>query len=201
MTDRRLYMLSSEELDKLPLDEIEDDLAYSVRDLADIQVQLGDRNRTGLDGKRMEEKEYWEWRSRAMKAMKSFQGRVIRMKRYVKSRRRGEYLQSAERMTRLDRNDLPAICGALLNVTRKMFAQFDPAEIDPSEYAIVNLASIVLQEKYGIHIAAITDPSIGQVQARQDEDAAREQSYQARRHGKKPGRAEDTLESGWLDGG
>jgi hypothetical protein len=58
-------------------------LAVAVATLQDIEVQLGDRNRT-IGGGRMEGDEYWEWRQRATRAKTATERQVRGLKAWLR---------------------------------------------------------------------------------------------------------------------
>jgi hypothetical protein len=70
------------------VEEAEARMAELVLDMREIEVQLGDRNRTGSDGQRLSSDEYHAWRQRASVALVYKQREYQLLKRWVRNRRR-----------------------------------------------------------------------------------------------------------------
>lgn len=66
------------------LDEALNEKAKLVVEIQDIQVQLGNRNRTNEQGERLEGKTYWEWRNKATWALAQKQKRVAALKAFIR---------------------------------------------------------------------------------------------------------------------
>jgi len=71
----------------LHMDDAEERARILREAIADIEMQLGDRDRRGLDGERLDGEDYFAWRKRARIALRMKQAELGFIKGWVKSRR------------------------------------------------------------------------------------------------------------------
>lgn len=75
-------------VEPVSVEEAEWRMAELRLEMRQIEVQLGDRNRTGPDGQRLPSHEYHAWRQRASVALAYKQSEYQLLKRWVQTRRR-----------------------------------------------------------------------------------------------------------------
>lgn len=63
-------------VEQLSAEELRAERVQLVNDMAGIRQQLGDRNQTHADGRRLSDEEYWQWRSRATFALRAKEQRL-----------------------------------------------------------------------------------------------------------------------------
>lgn len=130
MLDFRIDHPSIADLDKLPIEEI----VVAVRSLQSDIRRIEDRLARKGEQKTAE---FRDWRRRMLPILQTKLGIVSRTNEYLKGRRRAEYLEGAVRLTSLNPGDLPALCGALLRLTRSLMTDFEEDEVTKEERALV----------------------------------------------------------------
>jgi hypothetical protein len=71
------------------LDEAEERRAQLTLDVQSIQAQLGDKQRTDENGKRLTSKEYWAWKKRAQHALNQRLNELRAVKQWIRDKKRG----------------------------------------------------------------------------------------------------------------
>ncbi len=92
------------------LDQAEELYEQAVEDLQAIQQQLGDRDRT-VNGQRMDSREYFQWRRKAMAALRFASDEVRYYKQAMKDYRRQEADDETRVKLRVATNALSQVCG------------------------------------------------------------------------------------------
>jgi hypothetical protein len=70
--------------------------AQLTKDVQGIQAQLGDRERTDDNGKRLTPKEYWAWKKRAQHALNQKLDHLRSVKSWLRAQRKALSLQNEE---------------------------------------------------------------------------------------------------------
>jgi hypothetical protein len=65
------------------LDEAHSRRLQLISDIQAISAQLGDRNKTSADGKRLTPEEFWAWRSRAVQALHHKEAALRKLKSWI----------------------------------------------------------------------------------------------------------------------
>ena len=112
------------EAEKLKLDLIDR--------VSDIQAQLGLRDKLDAEGRRLSSDAYWDWRRRAVGALKASHSDLRRLNAWIKAARRREM----ERVADVDLDDPRSLIKAAYNLFKKLVA--DEVELDPDEQAVVD---------------------------------------------------------------
>lgn len=118
--------VSATPVSSLTLDEALEERRVLVEESHDIQAQLGDRNKM-VEGRRMSETEYNEWRSKAVHALNVRQTRMAALKEHVRK------LRAAASVTEAgitDTSDLGLLrsCSLLLRKLAREGVEFEPGE-------------------------------------------------------------------------
>lgn len=71
------------------LEEAEEQRAQLTLDVQSIQAQLGDKQRTDENGKRLTSREYWAWKKRAQHALNQRLNDLRAVKQWIRERKRG----------------------------------------------------------------------------------------------------------------
>jgi hypothetical protein len=102
-----------------------------VTEVLDIQTSLGDKNRRGPDGKRMEGKVYWDWRGKAMQALAIKQKRIVELKTQIRAHHGATTVEVAG----LESTDDESLLKAAYELLRTLHDE--EVEFDAKELALI----------------------------------------------------------------
>lgn len=115
------------DIDSLTLDEAEALSQELLEQVQDIDLQLGDRNRTDEHGRRLSSREYSAWRDQARRE----KVQITRIRTQLK-----------KRISQLSPEvDLLRLSGHQVKVLSEMLSEFSQDELDDEEQALVNLVN------------------------------------------------------------
>lgn len=111
-----------------------------LEELNDIQRQLGDRNRTGADGQRMDDDVYWTWRKHAVAALNFKHAEVRRINAWLKERRNAaeaelQRAKAKEGGIEFDNGDPISMLRAAYGVMARMLKDLEDG-LDDDEYSL-----------------------------------------------------------------
>lgn len=119
--------MSDIDVNSLELDQAESLSQDLLERVQDIDLQLGDRNRTDKNGHRLSSREYSAWRDRVRREKVEITRLRTRLKRRIQQ-------LSPEA-------DLLRLSGHQVKVLNELLSEFEPDELEDEERSLVNLIS------------------------------------------------------------
>jgi hypothetical protein len=106
-------------LEGLTLDEALAERQKLINEASDIQAALSDKDKKHPDGTRMSDTEYWDWRKRAIFALRARQRRMSELKEFVRKERYKANAVAADLKDLSDIGLLQAAYGLLRTLSRE----------------------------------------------------------------------------------
>lgn len=135
----------------LTMQQVLDERSELIQEVEDIQAKLGDRNRT-LNGERMGSDAYWEWRKRAINAMRVRQKRMAELKQHLIQLRMNERVEAAKLNDNSDSGLLKAAYDLLMTLISDI-----GGDIDENEQAVVDLLRDRVQRGGVMEVRHVSD--------------------------------------------
>ena len=110
--------------------------------LSEVNIQLGDRNKMTIDGRRVTSDEYWGWRQRAVIAKRYAEAELQHLKSWMKEQRRARTADQARSLD-IDPTSPESLLLAAANVFQRL--RSDGVEVDPEEVAVFDAIKDYLQ--------------------------------------------------------
>lgn len=121
------------------LQEARERIARLRGEILDIEVQLGDRDRKGIDGARLSQMAFSEWRQRAKWSVRQRGAEIVYLQVWIAKREHNQ-IEGLYRRMQLDPESPESLLAANYRVLRSL-ARERRATLDEEEQAVVDATS------------------------------------------------------------
>jgi len=112
-----------------------------VQETKDIQAQMGNRNATDVEGRRIPAHEYWEWRHRAVHALRAKERRMAELKAIITAERQRASVATAGNLIS-GPVTAESLLASLAALVRRLASE--GVDLDPEEQALLDAAQHLL---------------------------------------------------------